>query len=645
MQCVKRNRRLRYLLCIAYVIGLFVVFYLYVLLRIRPELFYQQNPVVFLFDSDFFAGFMAQPGGPVEYASAFLSPLFVYGWLGALVVTLLTALLCLATRQFLAGVAGTGGWVVFLIPAVLILMVLGQYIHPVRPCVGLFVALVFANAYAWTSRGRFGIRLTAFAVISAFVYYMAAGLYVVLACLCGVFEFGVKRYRLLGVLYMLCAAVVPFSAGWLFDLSVRDSCRGLVLPSEEHWLATPSSVPVATTTWAGLLVFFPVVAIARAWRRRHAVSPVFAAEAQQEGKPPTKAAHASDRPIFGLRLAVQLAALVVLAVGADIVSFDYPKKCLLQMAHRAEHQQWVEVLSQARRLPRSDERAWDPRTGFYVNRALYFSDGLLDRMFTHPQGLYASSLALVYKSATEMAKATPRQCSDIFFDLGRINESEHMAYEALESFGDRPRILKRLVYINVLKGEPELARKFLALLERSLLHNGWARRVRRQLDVDPMLSDVPVVASRRELMVVRDSFGNVTHLEMMLQGLLERNPRNRMAFEYLMAHYLLTRQLDKLAANLHRFDDFRYERLPRHCEEALMIYLATGGSQNVDLRQREISPETQRRFGEFVRIERQFRGDASAAFTALYPDFRDTYFFCYVFGHNNLSAGPSRSSR
>ncbi len=75
-----------------------------------------------------------------------------------------------------------------------------------------------------------------------------------------------------------------------------------------------------------------------------------------------------------------------------------------------------------------------------------------------------------------------------------------------------------------------------------MLHGRWAFQCRRQLDADPELCDVPVIASRRELMVVGDSIDNTKHAERMLQGLLERNPRNRMAFEYLMAHYLLTRQ-------------------------------------------------------------------------------------------------------
>jgi len=518
--------------------------------------------------------------------------------------------------------------------------------HPVTLCVSLLVALVFANAYVPIARRRAAVRLAAFVIASALAYYVAAGLYVVFACLCGLFELGVKRRFWLGALYILCAAIVPVAAGaWLFDLSLKEAYRGLMLPYEEHWLATPSSVPVGTTIRAGLLLFFPAAGIALVWRRSRGSSPVSDPQAQPQREPPAEAAHVSDRPVSGVRLAFQWAGLLALGVGADLVSFDFPKKCLLEMGYGAEQQRWDDVLAHARRLPPSDPRALDPRTIAEVNRALYFRGGLLDRMFAYPQALDTPSLALAYESATTMARLTPVECSEILFDLGRINESEHMAYEALETFGQRPCILKRLVYIHVLKGEPEAARRFLALLERSLLDGRWARRLRRQLDADPTLSGVPEVASRRELMVVRDSVDDVAYLETMLEGLLERNRRNRMAFEYLMAHYLLTRQLDKLAANLHRLDDFGDPRLPRHCEEALAIYLATTGSRDLDLGGRRISPETWRRFGEFMRIERQFLGDAPAAFAALYPDFGDTYFFCYVFGHNDPALAQSEPSR
>lgn len=236
------------------------------------------------------------------------------------------------------------------------------------------------------------------------------------------------------------------------------------------------------------------------------------------------------------------------------------------------------------------------------------------------------------------------ESSDVLFDLGRINESEHMAHEALEVLGERPQTLKRLVYIQVLKGRPEAARRFLALLERSLLHGRWARRLLRQLEADPTLSAVPLVASRRKLMVVQDSDDKLD-LETMLEQLLERNRRNRMAFEYLMAHYLLTGQLDKMVANLHRFDGFDYPHLPRHCEEALAIYLETTGSQEPNLGRHKVRPEIRRRYHEFMERLRQFRGDTPAAFAALHPDFGATYFFYHAFGHNDLSCGQSRSSR
>ncbi len=649
MQPTMRDRWQQRLLFVAYLIGVFAVFHCYVVVRIHPKLFYQLNPVIFLFDYGFFGGFMDQPGGLVEYVSAFLSPLFHGDWPGGLVLTVLSAIICLATRRFSVGMAGSGGQVVFLVPAMLILMLLGQYVHPVRLCVGLCVALAFANGYVWIGGSHVAVRAAAFAIASALVYYMAAGLYVVFACLCGVFELGVKRNSWLAAQCVLSALVVPIAAGgWLLDLSLTEAFRGLTLAQEQHWLATPSSMPIAITIQTGLLLFFPVAAIALVWRGRAVGLPVAEPE-DRIGRDAGADLGGGSKPLVSrVRPAVGSALLAVSMAAAVVVAFDFPKRCLLEIADAAEQRRWDDVLRHARHLSSSDIRAWDPRIVSHVNRALYFRGELLERMFAYPQALDMPSLALVYESATTMAESTPRQCSEILFELGRINESEHMGYEALEVYGDRPEILKRLALINVIKGEPEAARRFLALLQRSMLHGRWADACRRGLDADPTLSGVPVVAARRELMLVCDSVDDTAHLETMLLQLLERNRRNRMAFEYLMAHYLLTRQLDKLAANVGRFDDFDdfdYPGFPRHCEEALLIHLASRGSQDFDFGTRRISLDTQRRLREFLTTEGRLREDPAAAFAALYPDFGDSYFFTYVFGHNDPTIGPSRSSR
>ena len=636
MQGLTGNHRLRRLLFGTYAIGLLTVFYFYLWFRIRPELFYQQKPNVFLFDSYFFAAFWDKPGGPVDYASAFLSPLFAYGWLGAGLVTLLTALICLATRWFMAVVAGRGGQIVFLMPAILIVMVLGQYCHPVRLLVSLLVVLVFANAYMRIGTGQPAVRLALFAIASVFAYYVGAGLYVVFALLCGVFEWRVDRRRWLGATCVLCAAVVPATmGGWFWGLSYSAVYRGTVVPTSHYWLAMPTSMPTALTFWVALLAFFPLAAIVLSRCRHSADSTVVAPESLGPGALPAKGAYVPDHPISAVRLAVRSVALVALGVGADATAFDFPMHCLLQINCAAEQERWADVLVYVRRLPPSNSQVSDLRTSFHVNRALYFTGGLLDRMFDHAQLLNSPTLALRFDDTMKMVRMYPLECSDVLFDLGWINGSEHMTYEALELLGERPHILKRLVYINALKGEPDVARVFLARLERCLLHRQWACRVRRQLDTDPTLSAVPTVASRRELMPVEDVASNLD-LETVLEQLLRRNARNQMAFEYLMAHYLLTRQLDKLVANLHRFDDFDYPRFPRHYEEALVIYLDATGLQDLDLGRRKISPETWRRYNEFVQDLGRFRWNDPAAFTALQRDFGDSYFFCHAFGYNTL---------
>ena len=122
----------------------------------------------------------------------------------------------------------------------------------------------------------------------------------------------------------------------------------------------------------------------------------------------------------------------------------------------------------------------------------------------------------------------------------------------------------------------------------------------------------------------------------MLLALLERNPRNRMALEYLMAHYLLNVEVDKLVRNLHRFDDLGYRHLPRHCEEALVFYLATTGKKSSEFTDLEVRPETWARFRGFVRTTQQLPETASKASLsqALHAHFCDTYFLTLLIGHN-----------
>jgi len=240
--------------------------------------------------------------------------------------------------------------------------------------------------------------------------------------------------------------------------------------------------------------------------------------------------------------------------------------------------------------------------------------------------------------------------SDILLELGQVNQAEHMAHEALEILGERPSILQRLVLINILKGRIQAARTFLGLLDKTLLYRDWAEDYRHALETDSLSSIDKELAQIRSLMFRADHPGYLAP-EVLLQLLLEENGQNRMAFEYLMAHYLLTGQLDKIVENVGRLNDFPnrfpYPTIPQHYEEAILFYMMKnrtpqGEMPALPLHGREIRSHTLRRFGDFNNLLAAHRDDMAVARKELGKAHGNTYWFYFVFrdSHPARTAPP-----
>ena len=122
-----------------------------------------------------------------------------------------------------------------------------------------------------------------------------------------------------------------------------------------------------------------------------------------------------------------------------------------------------------------------------------------------------------------------------------------------------------------------------------------------------------------------------------LGALLEHNPHNRMAFEYLMSCYLVTKQVDKILENTHRLAHLGYQNIPTLYEEAILLYHGARG-QAVDLTRFPISPETLRRYEAFMQAVTTMQSqNRQAGFNRLARDFGTSYFFYFAFGR----AGPA----
>jgi hypothetical protein len=118
-------------------------------------------------------------------------------------------------------------------------------------------------------------------------------------------------------------------------------------------------------------------------------------------------------------------------------------------------------------------------------------------------------------------------------------------------------------------------------------------------------------------------------------ALLEKNPHNRMAFEFLMAYALSTARPEKIAAGLERLKGFSYPKIPRHFQEAMAICtIAREGKPPIS--GYTIDPEVVRRLEVFSQILSRAKSREDAARSALALGFGDSYFFYFTFHVSGL---------
>ena len=201
----------------ALVLAFFVLFFLYVWLRLEPAGEYYSKGTVFFSNGSFFRRFLAFPGGVVEYGAAFLAQLNYWSWLGALVFTMLGALAFLAARRLCQQAAGRAPLLLCLAPSLVLLAWRGRYDGlTLAAALALVLGLSAALSYPLVSRRPVWWRWPMGWCLGAVLYY-AAGLWPFL--------------------------LFQFFVGW-FEASQRRkwlSVAGLVIPG--------LLIPVA---WAGL---------------------------------------------------------------------------------------------------------------------------------------------------------------------------------------------------------------------------------------------------------------------------------------------------------------------------------------------------------------------------------------------------------
>lgn len=590
----------------------FILFYLYLWLEVDLRLIYHgggmiRNFPVFFCSWAFFQEFISYPGGPVEYLSAFLSQFFYISWAGAVIVTIQAWLICRCTDAFIKAIKAVRFRFIRFVPPILLLVTYTQYTYNFVTIMALLTALLFVCLYLKLRTTNHLFALVFYLILSAILYYLAAGAYLLFAVLCAVYELLFRRHWRMGLLYLLSAAVISYIGGvFVFGISVVEAFTEL-LPFSPKILGYETRRRMIEIIYIFYLIL-PLTALGFGlWR--------ICVEKNSQEEPPLRIlSWYTSAPI--LRWFVESCLLFVIAGAAIFFSYDKERKTLFEVDYYACHRMWPQVLAASRRYPDNYFVA------HAVDRALYHTGRLAFDMFSYPQ--HPDVLFLTSKKY----KLSRWKRFDICIDLGFMNKAEGDLSECLETFGLQPLILKRLALINMVKANFSAARIYLGALSKTLFHADWADNYLALLQTDPNLSTDSYIQHLRSLKPQQDE-------DNILSALSAKSGQSRIAFEYLMAWYLLNRQLDKFIRNLDRLDDFDYSEIPRHYEEAILLYMFEK-KKAVDLHGYRLSPESQRRFKKFFEVYNRYREDTQTAFDKLAKDYGGSYFFYYAYKRSGI---------
>jgi hypothetical protein len=559
---------------------------------------------------EFFNQLFSYPSGPVEYAGGFISHLFYFSWLGALIITILGWLITVFTANLIRSNSGDKCLISLCYgPALLLLALYNQYLNPSVAALSLLCVLFFTYLYMRISTPCILTRSVVFLVLTALLYYLTSGASLLFVILAGSYTIFTERKPLVGIVYIVLGAAVAGLVGfYLFGQEVREIYLQLSLFYPLIKRTTVDMIPLYFHICIILIVAAAIV-FSKAVKRQ---------SDSENDTEPQNTIPAVSKKSHGL----QLIMVFILSIIVALATFNGNKKSKCRMIYFDEKQMWAEMIDHCRNI-QPDEH--DIAANHFINKALFYSGQLAEDMFSYPQR--ESSLILIPARNLYFLQLISGR---VLMELGHLPLAEKEAYEYLELCGDHHSVLKQLVMINIFKEQPETARTYLNILGKDLIHGRKARQLLQMMDKDPGLREHPQIQRLRSIVPTEDWIMVNNLRKNVFIKLLDKNKYNKMAFEYLMAHYLLSKNLDKFVGNLWRMDDFAYPVIPRHYEEAILLY-QTLTKKKVDLKGKTIRQQTLKSHRRFFQTIRKYQQDRNAAQKALSSNFGNSYHYYYYF--------------
>jgi hypothetical protein len=578
----------------------FVACFFYMLLFVHPVLILEALPPVFLLDANFFSGFLKIPGGITDWIAALLMQFWFSDFLISLCLTICYWFIAFLTRKWIETQTEIRPiHTIHLIPACLLLVLCSQYYFPFSITLALIINLAILNLFIrWAPTNQVTRAAIGF-IVSVLLFWITGGAFVVFIVLCGVYDLLFSKKFANGLVQLIIVPFLPYAA----------SATIFLVPLKEayfHNLMYESVTNIWINTYI-LPAFFLLALFIILLTKVH-----FIREALKK--------------MSGFAFLWKCAAGTLLLVGGTILlrleSYNKTAHILLQINRDVKESRWIPVMESV--------HEWPSVNGLFVfqtNLSLYKSGILLDKMFAFPQSLGTVGLLMNF----DLCSACSEQTSNLYWMLGLVSESQHWAHEAYEQKGCTPDLLKRLGSVYMLKGDNEAAKKYFLNLKKIPFQGTIAENLLRLNEHPSALAQDPELNTIRSLMPIDNIAltGNPSLLQ--LEVLLNRNPKNKMAFEYMIAYHLLTGNLRELVHHISEFTAFGYSQLPIHVQEALLIIASQSPNFNENLLYSTVQRNTYERFVQYQQMFMKYRDNIKSAREELQDQFSDTYWFYLMF--------------
>ena len=284
--------------------------------------------------------------------------------------------------------------------------------------------------------------------------------------------------------------------------------------------------------------------------------------------------------------------------GTPILAYD--KVIGLDTEINREH--WDKVIK------RSGKDLYMTEATYCYNLANAMKGQLGQNLFNYAQN---SVYGLLIWIITDHSVFSNCLAGEAWFHLGEMTAAEQSAIIALQASPKHTgaRYIKRLAQVNLESGEYGAAQKYLNLLSKTLFYGKWARSM---MPGHQDASTAAELEAEHAKLAEKDFvYSDNGAFRSVMLGLLEANPDNDMAREYLLCYDLMLYRLDRFA------EIYEQKPIPSHIyQEAILVWLS---------QRDEITPENLVRFGvpqsALDRMERFF----------MRPErFRNTYWFYYL---------------